>query len=244
MFPHWLHMLSILCLLLGIACAGIVAVDVWRAPQHMAVMNIVWPVTALFGTVFVVWAYRRYGRLATQAAADRAMQHDQPMPSKQETPFPVMVGKGALHCGSGCMIGDIVAEWLAFGIPAIALWLGWQSVFAEKMFAVWILDFIFAFGLGIVFQYFAIVPMRKLSPWQGLVAALEADTLSLIAWQVGMYATMAVFQLLIFREGFGQQAPVNSPEFWFAMQIAMIAGFITAYPVNWWLIAKGLKERM
>jgi hypothetical protein len=28
------------------------------------------------------------------------------------------------------------------------------------------------------------------------------------------------------------------------MQLAMIAGFGTSYPVNWWLITKGIKERM
>jgi hypothetical protein len=28
------------------------------------------------------------------------------------------------------------------------------------------------------------------------------------------------------------------------MQIAMLAGFVTSYPVNWWLIRAGLKEEM
>jgi hypothetical protein len=28
------------------------------------------------------------------------------------------------------------------------------------------------------------------------------------------------------------------------MQIAMVAGFVTAYPVNWWLIKSGIKEKM
>lgn len=28
------------------------------------------------------------------------------------------------------------------------------------------------------------------------------------------------------------------------MQIAMMCGFLTAYPVNWWLIKTGIKERM
>ncbi len=28
------------------------------------------------------------------------------------------------------------------------------------------------------------------------------------------------------------------------MQLAMIAGFITSYPVNWWLIKIGIKEEM
>ena len=32
--------------------------------------------------------------------------------------------------------------------------------------------------------------------------------------------------------------------FWFLMQIGMILGFATSYPVNWWLIKKGIKEAM
>ncbi len=32
--------------------------------------------------------------------------------------------------------------------------------------------------------------------------------------------------------------------FWFMMQIAMLFGFITAYPVNWWLLRKKIKEVM
>ena len=28
------------------------------------------------------------------------------------------------------------------------------------------------------------------------------------------------------------------------MQVAMMAGFATTYPVNWWLIASGIKEKM
>jgi hypothetical protein len=42
------------------------------------------------------------------------------------------------------------------------------------MFAVWILDYIFAFGLGILFQYFAIKPMGNLTAGQALMAALKA----------------------------------------------------------------------
>ena len=33
-------------------------------------------------------------------------------------------------------------------------------------------------------------------------------------------------------------------EFWFMMQVAMMVGFMTAYPANGWLIRHGLKERM
>jgi hypothetical protein len=244
MIPSWLHALSIAALLLGLGCALVIAVDVVRHPQHMWIMNIVWPVTALFGTVVTLWGYFTYGRLAAQEKAQAAMARHQDMPSKTETPFPVMVGKGASHCGSGCMLGDIVAEWLVFFVPAIAVWFGWHSLFAEKMYAVWIVDFIFAFAIGIAFQYFTIKPMRSLSVRDGLVQAVKADALSLTAWQVGMYGFMAFASFYLFRDLLGTRLATNTPEFWFMMQLAMICGFITAYPVNWWLIRAGIKEAM
>lgn len=244
MFPLWFHTLSTAALLLGAACSLIVSVDVVRRPQHMAVMNIVWPVTALFGTAAVVWAYFRYGRLATMEVHHQAKEHGKKPPNMTDTPFPAMVGKGTLHCGGGCMLGDVAAEWLAFLVPTVAVWFGWQSVFAEKMYAVWVLDFLFAFGLGIVFQYFAIVPMRGLSAGEGIWAALKADTLSLASWQIGMYGFMALGQFVLLPALGAPRAEVNTAEFWFLMQIAMVAGFFTAYPVNWWLVSAGIKERM
>ena len=243
MFPRWLHLLSIAALLVGAACAIAVLVDVLRYPQKMAVMNVVWPVTALFGTVLTAWGYFTYGRASSIAAMEAARGQGRKMPAESQ-PFPVIVGKGATHCGADCMIGDVLAEWLAFLVPSVAVWFGWHWLFDDKIFAVWVLDFVFAFVLGIVFQYFAIVPMRDLSPGRGIVAALKADSLSLVSWQVGMYGFMAFAQFYLFQHWFGKHAEVDSPEFWFAMQIAMVAGFVTAYPVNWWLIRAGIKERM
>lgn len=37
---------------------------------------------------------------------------------------------------------------------------------------------------------------------------------------------------------------VITPEFWVMMQIGMMAGFVTSYPVNWWLLRRGIKEVM
>ena len=53
MFPSWFHILSAASLLLGAACALLLSIQVIRHPQHMTVMNIVWPVSALFGTVLI-----------------------------------------------------------------------------------------------------------------------------------------------------------------------------------------------
>ena len=111
-------------------------------------------------------------------------------------------------------------------------------LFHEKIFAVWIIDYLFAF------QYFTIKPMRDLSVGQGLVAAVKADALSLTAWQVGMYGFMAIAHFYIWKQLLGASLDINSPEFWFMMQFAMWAGFATSYPVNWWLIQRGIKEKM
>ena len=59
-----------------------------------------------------------------------------------------------------------------------------------------------------------------------------------------MYGFMAIAQFCLFRTLLGVRLEVASPEFWFMMQIAMIAGFCASYPINWWLIKAGIKERM
>lgn len=110
MIPQWFTMLSMFMLALGGLCALVIVLDlVMGHPQHMWIMNIVWPVTALFGTVPAVWAYFRYGRLATRRRVMEARERGDEPPNKTSTPFPVMVGKGAAHCGSGCALGDICA---------------------------------------------------------------------------------------------------------------------------------------
>lgn len=243
MFPSWFHQLSVIFILAGLISAAIVLIDVIRRPQHMAVMNVVWPVTALFGAVFLVGFYFRYGR-GTAARGTEQQENHGGHRGQYSMKFPVAVAKGALHCGSGCTLGDVVAEWLAFAAPSVAIVFGWQWLFRDKTFAVWILDFLFAFLLGIVFQYFAIAPMRDLTFREGIKAAVKADTFSLLAWQVGMYGGMGILQFILFPKWFGTRAEVDSMEFWFAMQVAMLCGFVTSYPVNWYLLKVGIKEVM
>jgi hypothetical protein len=244
MIPNWLHDLSIAALLLGAVCALIIAGQLIRHPQHMWIMNLVWPLSALYGAVWILWQYFSYGRLADDARARSAMARHEEMPSRQQTPFPIMVANGALHCGSGCTLGDILAEWLIFLSPTIAIWFGWQGLFGEKIFAAWVVDYIFAYAFGIVFQYFTIAPMRGLAFADGVLAAVKADTLSLTAWQIGMYGFMAFAHFFLFGQLLGIELATDSVEFWFMMQIAMLFGFATAYPVNWWLIRLGVKEQM
>jgi hypothetical protein len=39
------------------------------------------------------------------------------------------------------------------------------------------------------------------------------------------------------------KSPLHA-RFWFVMSIALCAGFIVAYPINWWLVSRGLKHGM
>src|SRR5271166_2034955 len=227
-----LHVVSIAALILGAASAIAIAIDEVRRPQMMAIMNVVWPTVSLFGGLIVLRAYFKWGVLSTKAAMAASPA------AARSAPFAVQVGKACLHCGSGCTIGDICAEWLAFAVPTVAVWFGWRSLFSEKMFAVWILDFVFAFAIGVVFQYLTIAPMRRLSLADGLKQAVKADALALTAWQIGMYGFMAVASLM-FRRVFDLPFVVNSFEYWFMMQIAMLCGFVTSYPVNWMLVRSG-----
>lgn len=229
-YPVWLHLLAIASLSVGVVCAVTIALDEWRFPQKMGVMNIVWPVTALFGSILWLGFYYTWGRQVDRSDADQ--------------PMAVAVAKGSSHCGAGCTLGDLLVEWTVFALPGIAAWFGYGTLFAERTFAVWIPDYLVAFLIGIAFQYFAIAPMRGSGLRDGLVAAVKADAASITAWQVGMYGAMAIAQFAWLRPVYSLIAPVNSPEFWLVMQVAMLAGFFTAYPINWWLICIGLKERM
>jgi hypothetical protein len=229
---EWLSILSTASLVVAIGCSLVIAWDILAGhPQHMWIMNLVWPITALYAGPLAVYGYFNAGRLSTKQSDRSATSHGDDNPGKRK-PFWQIAAVGTTHCGSGCSLGDLGAEWFVAANPIV--------IFGQKIFGAWALDFILAYIFGIGFQYFTIKPMKNLSPGQGLWAAIKADTLSLTAWQVGMYGWMAIATFLIF----GHEIPKTSPVFWFMMQIGMLAGFVTSYPVNWWLIRKGLKEAM
>lgn len=230
----WLHWLAIASLSLGVLSAVVMTADIVNGHrQKMWIMDVVWPVTGLYAGLLALYAYFTVGRMPARPNAPASGPRSQKGQKLQrDKPFWQAVGIGALHCGSGCTLGDLAAEWLAVVFPL--------TIAGHKLFGSWIIDYIFAFAFGIIFQYFSIKPMRNLSVKDGLISALKADSASLTAWQVGMYGWMAISVFLIFGHELGKTDPV----FWFMMQIAMLAGFFTSYPVNWWLISKGIKEKM
>ncbi len=105
-----LHAIAIVCLLLGGVSALVIIVDLFAGhAQQMWIMNLVWPITALYAGPLALWGYFTAGRLSTKHAVTEANRHGENPPGKKK-PFWQMVALGATHCGSGCTLADIVGE--------------------------------------------------------------------------------------------------------------------------------------
>lgn len=139
----------------------------------------------------------------------------------------------SLHCGAGCTLADLLGEWFVFFVPV--------AIGGSLLAGSWVLDYLLALLIGVGFQYAAIQGMGRLPRKTAIRKALKADFLSLTAWQTGMYGWMAIVIFCFF----GGTAPRHdSWTFWFMMQLAMLAGLLVAYPVNRWLIRRGIKKAM
>jgi hypothetical protein len=234
-----LETISIISLCTGAGCCILLIIDLIGRPQPMGIMDLVWPLTALYSGPLGLYAYYTIGRaprkkLEQQPASSPGSGPESPqMPPHRPKPFWQSILTGTLHCGSGCTLGDIFAE---FFLARVAI-----RLFASKLLTNWTVEYIFAFVIGIIFQYFAIRPMKKdLSGTQALIAALKSDALSLTFWQLGMYGWMAVATFLLFHHALSSADPL----FWWMMQLGMLAGFLTAWPINRWLLKQGIKEAM
>lgn len=256
--------LSMFFILLGIFCAILITIDILLHPQEMKVMNFVWPINALWAGPLCVWAYFTLGKhrkmkmkMSDMNMDSSSMKMDMPDmnmdSSNMKMDMPDMGMDSAkmktnihkekyssywqgivvdtLHCGAGCSLADLIGPWIFLLIPF--------TLFNHLIFGEWVLDFIIALLIGATFQYAAIAPMRKEKGFKVWIQALKIDFFSLTSWQIGMYGWMAICTFVLFGK-----LPVTTPEFWFMMQIAMLCGFITAYPMNWYLVKKGIKSGM
>lgn len=220
--PAWLETVAIIAVASGVICGLIILIDLITGhPQKMPIMNVVWVLTGLYGSVFALWAYWQFGRMTGQSKG------------MMKRPFWQTVLVSATHCGAGCTLGDVIAE--------VGIFVTGLVLFGSVLLTAYIADFILAYIFGIIFQFTVIAPMRHLNFSEGLKAAIQADTLSLIAFEIGMFAFMGFNRLVLF-----PNPPLvpTSPVFWFMMQIAMLIGFATSYPANWFLLKWGIKEAM
>jgi hypothetical protein len=227
MAPNWLTALASVYLGICFVCAGVIAYDIFvnHRRQPMGVMDAVFPITALYFGPFALALYLRWGRVGVRPRS---------APSASERPGWATMAIEVSHCGSGCTLGDLIAEWVVF---ALALTIAGYTLFAE-----YVGDYLLALAFGIVFQYFAIAPMQGLGLREGLKAAARADFLSLTCFEIGLFGWMALMTFVFFPAP--HHLMPTSAAFWFLMQIGMIIGYFTSWPANVWLVKRGIKVPM
>jgi Domain of unknown function (DUF4396) len=262
MTPTWLTVVAWAYLSICFCCATVVAYDIAvnRRRQHMGIMNFVYPITALYFGPLAIAFYWRWARAAgpsAMAARPAAMASAQlaatpgagdvlvgetPAEGDDEPgrlaarrrPQWVTMAIEVSHCGSGCALGDVISE---FAIFWLALTIAGTTLLAEYTG-----DYVLALAFGILFQYFAIAPMRGLGLMDGLKAAAKADFISLTAFEIGLFGWMAIMTFVLFPAP--HHLATTSAAFWFLMQVGMMIGFVTSWPANVWLVKRGIKVPM
>lgn len=129
--------------------------------------------------------------------------------------------KVTLHCVIGCGIGDTAG--LIIGTV-----IGW-SVVPTMMLGI-ILGFFGGYGL-------TMWPLLKngLDFKNATKISIASETASIFVMETGENLTAFLIPGVL-------TATVFSYIFWVGLAISVVAGFLAAYPVNYFMIAKGLKH--
>ncbi|WP_436499669.1 DUF4396 domain-containing protein [Actinokineospora sp. HUAS TT18] len=130
-----------------------------------------------------------------------------------------MAASATLHCLTGCAIGEVLGM-------VIGTALGWGNV-ATIVLAV-VLAFIFGYALTMRGVLRAGVGFR-----QALKVALAADTVSIAVMEVVDNAIMITVPGAM-------DAGVASLLFWGALAFALAVAFVVTWPINRWMIGRGL----
>ncbi|MDP9311981.1 MAG: DUF4396 domain-containing protein [Chloroflexota bacterium] len=215
------------------------------APAWIDGVLIVWFVLTGFSALYVAWdaftsnpemVVMKWGWLLVTlytgpiGAALYILSCKEPQPGAHEqfiTPLWKQSLGSTIHCLAGDATGIIVAAAItaALGLPM------WVDVISEYVFG-------FAFGL-LIFQALFMRQMLGGSYWLALKRSFMPEWLSMNAVMAGMVPVMVI---LMSRDMTAMEA--TSIRFWGVMSLATLVGFATAYPVNVWLVATGLKHGM
>ena len=102
------------------------------------------------------------------------------------------------------------------------------------------LEYVLGFGFGwTIFQALFMRGDAGGSYKAALRHTFFPELLSMNVLMAGMVPTMLL--AMIYAPGAHDPA---APAFWFVMSMALLVGFVTAYPMNWWLVSWHLKHGM
>lgn len=102
------------------------------------------------------------------------------------------------------------------------------------------LEYVLGFGFGwTIFQSLFMRSEAGGSYRAALRNTFFPELLSMNVLMAGMVPTMMVAM-----ERLPHAHDPAGPAFWFVMSMALLAGFVIAYPMNWWLVSRHLKHGM
>lgn len=156
----------------------------------------------------------------TKATADH---HHHGHPHSPGAVSPTRLALSAtLHCLVGCGIGEIAGT-------VIGLWLGMSNLNALIIGIV--LGFIFGFALGIL-------PLikAKITFNQAFKQVLIAEGASIAVMETAE-ALVEVYTPGVMNAG------LLAPIFWLGMLLSLGAGFLAAFPINYYLVKKGVRHQ-
>jgi hypothetical protein len=132
-----------------------------------------------------------------------------------------------MHCVAGDGVGILAGAAIA-------------SHFALPHIADIALEYVLGFGFGwAIFQALFMRDMAGGSYPLALRMTFIAEFASMNTLMAGMLPVAALGRVAIV----AANSPLK-PEFWFVMSMALLAGAVLAYPMNWWLVSRGLKHGM
>ncbi len=135
--------------------------------------------------------------------------------------------ESTIHCVAGDATGILIAA-----VVTISLQL---PMSLEVM-----VEYAAGFAVGLfVFQALCMKPSFDGSYWRAVKSTLLAETLSMNALMAGMIPVMVI---LMSRDMSAMEP--SSIRFWGTMALAFVVGTLMTYPVNWWLVKRGLKHGM
>ena len=131
-----------------------------------------------------------------------------------------------VHCIAGDATGIITAAVIV-------------TVLGLPMTTDLVVEYLAGFGFGLfIFQSLFMKDMAGGRYWTAVRRSIIPEWLSMNLMAAGMFFVMT--QLMMGRD-MRAMHPAE-PQFWFVMSMGVIIGFATAYPVNVWLVAQGLKH--
>ena len=134
----------------------------------------------------------------------------------------VTSAQATLHCLTGCVIGEVAG--LMIGVT---LGLGvWATIGLATALA-----YISGFTLGLL----PVMRRQNKTFWQALKLIWIGEAVSIGVMEIAMNAAD-------YAVGGMQAGSVLTPMFWYGILVAGPAGFLAAWPVNWWLLSRDLKK--